>query len=222
MLKAVIFDLDETLLTRTEAIRAFIADQYERHRADLPGLSHETYVSRFLEIEQNGVINKRLVYPALVEQLGITQISAAALLADYEAIYPDFATLTAGARDVLTILSQHGFKLAIISNGNTVVQQRKIDAIGIRPLLQTVLVSETEGLRKPDPLIFLRAAERLGVPAAECLFVGDNPEVDIIGADAVGMQTAFFVSSTPWPEGLALPGHRITALTEVLPLCGIS
>jgi putative hydrolase of the HAD superfamily len=84
-----------------------------------------------------------------------------------------------------------------------------------------VLVSEAEGLRKPDPLIFRRAAERLGVEAGECLFVGDNPEIDIIGAAAAGMQTAFFVSTTPWPDGLALPGYRITALTEVSLLVGI-
>jgi putative hydrolase of the HAD superfamily len=220
--KAVIFDLDETLLTRTEAIRAFIADQYERHREQLAGITAETYTSRFLEIEQDGVINKRLVYPAFVEELRITGVSAAALLADYEAIYPNFATLTANASDVLTILRAHGVKMAIISNGNAVVQQRKIDAVRIRQYFDTVLVSETEGVRKPDPLIFQRAAERLRVDAAECLFVGDNPEVDIIGADVVGMQTAFFASTTPWPEGLALPGHRITALVEVLPLCGIS
>jgi putative hydrolase of the HAD superfamily len=219
--KAVLFDLDETLLTRSEAIRRFIADQYRRYEAELVPLSSQVYEACFLDIEQNGVIAKRLVYPALVEELGITGISAAALLADYEAVYPDFATLMPGAGEMLELLHRNGLKLGIVSNGVTVVQQRKIDAVGIRPFLQAVLVSEAEGLRKPDPLIFQRAAERLGAEVTECLFVGDNPEVDVIGAAAAGMQTAFFVSTTPWPEGLALPGHRITELTEVPALVGL-
>lgn len=45
------------------------------------------------------------------------------------------------------------------------------------------------GLRKPDPAIFRRAADELSVIPEACLFVGDDPERDVLGAAAVGMRT---------------------------------
>jgi putative hydrolase of the HAD superfamily len=44
------------------------------------------------------------------------------------------------------------------------------------------LISEQEGIDKPDPRIFRRALERCGVSACESMFVGDHPEIDIQGA----------------------------------------
>ena len=185
MIKAVLFDLDETLLVRGEAIKAFITAQYSRHARALAGIDPERFRTRFLELEQNGTADKRVVYRTLVDELGITDLSAEDLFADYQAVYPQFATLAVGARETLIALRRQGFATGIISNGGTLVQNAKIDATGLRSLADTVLVSETENLRKPDRRIFERAAENLGVAADQCIFVGDNPEADVVGAREV-------------------------------------
>ena len=84
------------------------------------------------------------------------------------------------------------------------------------------MISEAEGLRKPDPAIFLRAADWLHVEPSQCLFVGDNPVVDILGAHAAGMRTAWFRRDAVWPVDLApLPGPAIDTLIQVLDLTGI-
>jgi putative hydrolase of the HAD superfamily len=222
VLKAIFFDLDETLITRAAAIRAFIADQYQRYRAQLGNVTEAAFANRFLDIEDNGRIGKHLVYPALVKALGITGVSPETLLEDYRKIYPGFAITNPGALETLKALRQASFKVGILTNGNEVVQNGKIDVIGIRPLLDAIVISEAVGLKKPDPAIFRLAAEKIGEAPEACLFVGDNPEVDVVGAAGVKMQTAWFRNGEAWPEGLTPRADiDIDKLAEVLPYCGL-
>jgi putative hydrolase of the HAD superfamily len=202
VIKGVLFDLDETLILRSGAIRAFISDQYRKFAARLGGLSEADYTSRFLDVEKNGVIGKEVVYPELVKQLGITGVSSAELLADYRAHYPEFASPSPGAVEAVRALHEKGVKTGIVSNGNVQVQDAKIDVIGLRDALDTVVISEAVGLRKPDPAIFALAVGNLGLKPHEVLFVGDNPEVDIVGAAAAGLQTAWFRNGLTWPASL--------------------
>jgi putative hydrolase of the HAD superfamily len=218
MIKAVLFDLDETLLVRGEAIKAFITAQYGRHARALAGIDPERFRARFLELEQNGTVDKLTVYKALVAELGITDLSAEDLFADYQAVYPQFATLAVGARETLIALRRQGFATGIISNGGTLVQNAKIDAAGLRSLADTVLVSETENLRKPDRRIFERAAQQLGVTADQCIFVGDNPEADVAGARDAGMLAVWYRGVMAWPAGLVAAERAVTTLSEVLDL----
>jgi putative hydrolase of the HAD superfamily len=202
VIKAILFDLDETLILRSGAIRAFIKDQYHRFAHELGGIEEAQYTSRFLDMEKNGVIGKDVVYPAFVKELGLTGVSSDALLEDYRARYADFASPSPGAVETVRALHETGVKTGVLTNGNTRVQNAKIDSIGMRGFLDVVVISEAVGLKKPDPAIFALAVSDLGVDARSTLFVGDNPEVDIVGAAAAGLQTAWFRNSATWPDGL--------------------
>lgn len=218
MIKAVLFDLDETLLTRAAAIRAFIADQYDRHGAGLTGIDRTSFIARFLVLEDGGRTAKAMVYPALTAELGIKAVSADDLLADYQSVYPHFVSLSTGARETLVALRGQGLATGIITNGSGVVQNGKIDATGLRPLCDVVLISELEGVAKPDREIFERALARLGITPAEAMFVGDNPLVDVLGAQAAGLAAVWYHSSTEWPDDTAPPERTITALAETVAL----
>jgi putative hydrolase of the HAD superfamily len=203
VIKAILFDLDETLILRSGAIRAFIKDQYQHFAAELGAIEETHYVSRFLEMEKNGVIPKDVVYPAFVKELGITGVSSDTLLEDYRARYADFASPSPGAVETVRALREAGVKTGILTNGNVRVQNSKIDSIGLRDWLDVIVISEAVGLKKPDPAIFALTLTELGVDAPSTLFVGDNPEVDVVGAAAAGLQTAWFRNGATWPEGLA-------------------
>jgi putative hydrolase of the HAD superfamily len=202
VIKGVLFDLDETLILRSGAIRAFIKDQYRKFAAELGGISEADYTGRFIEVEKNGVIGKDVVYPELVRELGITGVSSDTLLEDYRARYPDFASPSPDAVETVRALHMGGTKTGVLTNGNARVQNAKIDSIGLRDALDTVVISEEVGLKKPDPAIFSLGVKNLGLRAAEVLFVGDNPETDIVGAAAAGLQTGWFRNGATWPEGL--------------------
>lgn len=76
----------------------------------------------------------------------------------------------------------HGIKVAVLSNtwGRSVFHPELLE------LFDAVVLSEREGLRKPEPEIYLLAARRVGVAPAQCVFVDDMP-ANVEGARAVGM-----------------------------------
>lgn len=82
-------------------------------------------------------------------------------------------------------------KLAIVTNGVSGLQRRKLDGSGLLHWFDVVAVSGELGVGKPDPAIFDWVATQLGVPKARCAMVGDNPERDIQGGINAGMATAW-------------------------------
>ncbi|WP_083196716.1 MULTISPECIES: HAD family hydrolase [Rhizobium] len=218
VIEAVMFDLDETLIDRRAALKAFLPDQFERFRDQLQGVTLQAFEATFLALEKEGLVDKQKLYPRLAADLDMDSHCGARLLSDFQTHYPHFAKLSIGALETLVALRVRGLKTAIISNGHTEVQSAKIEITGLRNNVDLVVISEDVGLRKPDPRIFQLTAERLGVTPARCIFVGDNPEADVIGAQASGMTGIFYNAGTSWPDALPFPKYSIETLVEVLSL----
>ena len=88
-----------------------------------------------------------------------------------------------------------------LTNGNA-----DLDMIGIRAHFAHHVCARDSGVAKPDPRIFVLAAERLGVAPEEILHVGDDPVLDVVGARDAGLRTAWINRSrAPWPEALGTP-----------------
>ncbi len=218
-IRAVLFDLDETLFDRTRSLHAFLKDQHARFRDCLGDADQATWIRHFLALDKRGTVPKSVVYPRLLLAFSGDLKAADALHADYRQRLSDHAVPVAGMADTLTSLRDKARKLAIVTNGETEHQLRNIRALGVAGLVHVILVSQEEGVRKPDKAIFLRAAKRLGVEPGDCLFVGDNPVADILGAQACGMQTAWLAHRSKWPAEISRrPDTIIGTLEEVLPL----
>lgn len=84
------------------------------------------------------------------------------------------------------------YRLYILSNGFTELQARKMQSAGIDHYFDGVVLSEDIGVNKPDPAIFEHALRVAGVSKAETLMIGDNFEVDIEGAQQVGIDQVFY------------------------------
>jgi putative hydrolase of the HAD superfamily len=219
VISAILFDLDETLLDRTGSLVAFLADQHSRFGDRLGSASLESWRTEFLRLDARGHVHKSRVYPAILAAFGGDESAAEALLADYQSNCCRFARPFPGMAETLETLRGRGFAIGVVTNGETAFQSRHIEALSLSDRVDAILISEREGLRKPDKALFLRAAVRLGTDPARCLFVGDNPMADILGAHAAGMKTAWFRSGTPWPVEIAAPpGAVISRLPEVLTL----
>jgi putative hydrolase of the HAD superfamily len=96
-----------------------------------------------------------------------------------------------GVKDVLRYLESR-YQLHIITNGFQEVQHLKLNNSGISSFFRTVTTSEEVGLKKPNPVIFQKALEKAAAEAHLSVMVGDTFEADILGAEAVGMETLFF------------------------------
>lgn len=95
------------------------------------------------------------------------------------------------AREALEYLRPR-YRLYILSNGFTELQARKMQSAGIVHYFDGVVLSEDIGVNKPNPAIFKHALRVAGVNAAEALMIGDNFEVDIEGAQRVGIDQVYY------------------------------
>jgi len=88
-----------------------------------------------------------------------------------------------------------------LTNGNADLQR-----IGIHAHFAHQICSRDTGMAKPDPRIFLAAADLLGLAPAEVLHVGDDPAMDICGARDAGLRTAWINrEGRPWPTAMGPP-----------------
>ena len=84
------------------------------------------------------------------------------------------------------------YKLHIITNGFQEVQYIKLEKSNLKPYFKTILTSEEVGVKKPNPLIFEYALNNTGAKVEESIMIGDDLEVDIIGAKILGMEQVYF------------------------------
>lgn len=219
--RAVLFDLDGTLHNRAATLASFLPDQVRRFAGCLGDVTPGAWVARFLALDDRGRAPKEEVYPALLAAFGGEPKLAHALIGDYYRASPSHALPMPGMAAALAAARGAGLRLAIVSNGRADLQDNMIAALGLNTMVDTVLVSEREGVRKPEAELFLRASGRLGMAPSECLFVGDDPVADIMGASAAGMAAAWLSAGTPWPGGLPpCPGAVIASLDELGNLLG--
>lgn len=186
-MEAVFFDLDGTLLDRNASLIKFIDDQYERYKNELRMVDKEFYKSRFIELDCRGYVWKDRVYKQLLQELKITGLEAENLLEDYATNFKQSCVPFPNLHDVLDKLQRMGIKLGVISNGKGQFQRDNLIELEIHDYFDTVLISESVGLRKPDPRIFKKALENLSVSAENSIFVGDHPEADVQAARNAGM-----------------------------------
>jgi putative hydrolase of the HAD superfamily len=108
------------------------------------------------------------------------------------------------------------YKLGVVSNGLPDVQYRKLESMGLRPLFSCIVLSEEVGIRKPDPEIFLRAAQLLGRQPDECFFIGDSYTSDVVGAKKAGMHTCWFNrTNASLPDNEIRPDYVVETLLEI-------
>ncbi|MGO1099202.1 HAD family hydrolase [Priestia megaterium] len=191
MIKAVIFDLDGTLLDRGSSLKHFIQDQYERYSKELAHIPKQKYISRFIELDQKGYVWKDKVYQQLLNEYDLSNLTWEEMLDDYLHYFPAHCVPFLHMEHVLKELKKKGLLLGMVTNGFTDFQWMNIKALGIDHYFDTILVSEQEGIKKPHKDIFLRALKALEVSAKESVYIGDHPENDVLGARGAGMHAVW-------------------------------
>ncbi|GAB2586586.1 HAD family hydrolase [Dyella jejuensis] len=105
-------------------------------------------------------------------------------------LYPDALPALERLRDM--------YPVASLTNGNA-----DLERIGLHLHFAHHICAREIGSAKPDPRIFRAAAELLGVAPENILHVGDDPELDVVGAREAGLRTAWINrAGHPWPGAL--------------------
>lgn len=243
-LKAIAFDLWETLITDTpdlsrrqerlrldrmeEILRARghedVAERIEDAYRALWHKCHDLYWSADIDVPCRRQIEHFL------EELELTFDDATIEELEYAYAHAAVEILPAvvsGAPELLAELKSRGLGVGLISNtGRTpgYALRRVLDALALAPHIDVMVFSNEVGQCKPQTSIFEELRRGLGVDYTEMMFVGDNLYVDVHGAQRVGMRGVHFdppVRGTAvaphFEHGLEItPDARITQLGDLL------
>ncbi|MEY8348939.1 HAD family hydrolase [Bacillus cereus] len=203
MIRAALFDLDGTLLDRRLSLESFISNQYDRYAEHFTGIGKSEYCTRFIHLDNNGYTWKDKVYATLLTEYNITTLTADQLLHDYVTEFTNHCISFPNMHELLQQLQNQNIAIGIITNGFTEFQMNNLRALQLHTYTNTILISEAEGIKKPHPVIFERALRQLNVKPEECIYVGDHPENDVIGAENAGI-AAVWKKDSFW-EGFEHP-----------------
>lgn len=127
-----------------------------------------------------------------------------------------FVVALPGVRATLAALHERGIAVAILSNGWNPLQRRKAEHVGFRG---PILVSDEIGEQKPAARAFEQLLQTLESDAPVTWYVGDDPESDVAGAQAAGLQGIWLDwERKPYPQQLRPPDHTIMGLPELIEL----
>jgi len=193
MIRAVIFDLDNTLTDfvkmKDQAINAAIEAMIDMGLT----LSFEEATKRIYEIYDREGIEYQHVFDQLLQSVYRTvppSILAAGIIS-YRRARDSILIHYPHVQVTLMELIRRGLKLAVLSDAPSLQAWQRLHHLSLQHVFDHVITFDDTGQRKPAPAPFKRAMELLGLPPENLLMVGDWPERDMKGASALNIRTIF-------------------------------
>lgn len=184
-IKAIIFDLDDTLYGEKEYVRS----GYREIAKVLPQI--KDVEERLWQLFEEG----KPAIDELLEKENIKDISVKQRCLDaYRLQEPDIH-FYAGVKEMFLDLKEQGYLLGIITDGRPEGQWAKIEALKLNELVDHIIVTDELGgieFRKPNPAAFELMAQNMNVSYACMCYVGDNIRKDFVAPEKLGMRSIWF------------------------------
>ncbi|WP_431883283.1 HAD family hydrolase [Micromonospora gifhornensis] len=202
MIRAVVFDIDDTLvdfsgatgrgllahLATTRAVSPTDAEQYLALWRHLEQIHFTAYLRGECTFTEQRRRRAREFCATAGFPLGPKESETDAWVARYLEHCDKAFTLFPDVLPALDTLRHAEVRLAAMSNSDRAYQHRKLTALGIRDRLEAlVCCDDVDGVAKPDPRIFHAVCDRLGLAPAETVYVGDRLDSDARAAIAAGL-----------------------------------
>ncbi|MGD7707347.1 HAD family hydrolase [Microlunatus sp. Y2014] len=203
-------DLDNTLVDRAAAFAVF-AHEY------VAELGRDASDAQWLiRTDGDGFTPRDQVAESVRQRFGLESQQTAALIATLRAGLVEQMTLDPAVPVALGRARDAGWQIVIVTNGTHAQQSRKISVLGLGPLVDAVVVSESAGHRKPEPEIFHLAATAAESDLAGAWMIGDSAHADIGGAQAVGIASVWLHRSRTWPAEQPVPDHQADSFVDAV------
>jgi putative hydrolase of the HAD superfamily len=224
MIKATIFDLDDTLFDSTDlstharraAVRAMIG-------LGLPVTFDEAYQVLTEVVKEYGS-NYNYHFDQMLKRLGhYSKIYVTAGMIAYHDI--KFSSIRPFFDVIPTFieLKKLEVKICVLTDGDALKQYEKILRLRLQDFLDDTIITEEVGMRKPNPKLFELALNRLSVKAKEIIYIGDNYERDIVPCIELGIRTVLVhrggkYDKVQFGKKQKPPDYQLKNLKELIPI----
>lgn len=191
MIKAVVFDLDDTLYNEKEfvlggflEVSSFINMKF--------GVNKIEIYNRIIEIFRETGRGK--IFNIIIEEKNL-DLKVDTLIEVYRNSQPQIKLLNESI-EVLKRLRSEGYKLGVITDGMSSVQWNKVKLLNLENYVDKVIVTDDFGREywKPHKKSYIEMAKSLGININEMMYIGDNPNKDFITAKILGCKTIRIVN----------------------------
>jgi putative hydrolase of the HAD superfamily len=193
MIKAVIFDLDDTLYSFNDAHKIAFAKLLDYVEQNLP-----ISLDRFVELHEhfktalpqnNSVCHNRLIrFQKILEMENVPLYPHALEMYNiYWDTLLEAAIPSEGAQSTLEELKSRGIRIGIGTDMTARIQFVKLTKLGLMPYIDFMVSSEEACAEKPDKDFFALCVDKAGCDACECMFVGDSIRKDVLGSTNAGL-----------------------------------
>lgn len=189
---AVLFDLDETLVSYDRSSSSVLESAFESVGVD-PFFDVEDFQARYETFlpESDSIDHLReLIFADIAANAGRDPALGRQLATEYAAERDHGrVSMLPGAASLLDELRDR--PLGLVTNGDPEMQRPKLDSTGLRDRFETIVYAGHDTASKPHPEPFQRALADLDVDAPRGAFVGNDPVADVDGAHEVGMRSVW-------------------------------
>ena len=219
-----LFDIDNTLMDFTAGEKTALFQTMNELGIAISEADYQKYLeinkaawTRFETGELDSVAVQRVRFEDYAAHLGRDALHGAAMNARYVQNLGEQAILLEGAAEMLERLAER-YRLAVATNGLTLVQRARLKKSGILPLLSGVFISQEMGVQKPDRAYFEHIFAAYGDSAREkYLMIGDSLRADIAGGVNAGIDTCWYrPAGAGEPE--IQPTYTVNGYDELLEL----
>ena len=191
MIQAVFFDMDDTLydtsgfasIARRDAVKSMVHNGLQ--------CSEEEVYEHLMEIVREKGSNYSKHFNILTNDINGSEDPLIIVngIITYHNTKFAMLKLQPDSFAILLYLKSKGYKVGLITNGKEFKQWEKLIRLGLYPFFDEIVTSESVGVEKPDAKIYQIAMDRLNVTKGTSIMVGNNFDVDIMGAYNAGMQS---------------------------------
>ena len=192
--KAMIFDLDDTLLDRKQAVDNMFSILLEDCYEDIKDIDKNKMLKKFKEYDKRSYGNSdktKVLEPFFDEFPTKYRMPSNKMLDFWNTNFPHSFSVNQNTINIVNAIKMH-VKVAIITKGTTQRQRAKISNTNLNSCFDKIIISEEVGFSKPDERIFELALNELKVRPEDVLFVGDDLQKDIAGCQNVNIKGIWF------------------------------
>lgn len=186
-----LLDLDNTLVDRAAAFRTWAARFTSAHGSDIEWL---------VEADADGYESRARLAERIHSKYCLDDSTFSSLRADLDSGMANDLVLDPAVPSALARARNAGWVPVVVTNGPVAQQERKLSVTGLDRLVDTWVISEAVGVKKPDPEIFHAVTRRTGRSLEGAWMIGDSASADIGGANGISIDSVWLHRGRRWIE----------------------